>query len=525
MTFDTDELQQPIKVQCIDNGDGTEPQMWFDCEDVTDCTSASRATTSEHDSDEVQLQQLMIQCIDHEDGTESEMWFDCEDFADSTSASRATTSDHASDEVQLQQPMIQCIEHEDGTEPKMSLNCEDFADSTSASGATTSEYDSDDMQLQQPNKVQCIEHGDGTESKMLCDCADFADSTSASGATISEYDSDEVQQQLPMKVQCIGHGDGTEPKMSFDCEGFAESTSASGTTTSEYASDDLQQLQQLPMKIQCTEHGDGAERKKLFDCEYVGDSTSASGVATSEYDSDDVSDEKLKNVGSLFKNLCTVGLTAEIPPMQPPPGLFPIRHHGDAGATQPYCDFDTINAGRQCDSTYFHGGPSFMQDPEPYLSMYLHPNFIHSYCYGTGFETGGRRSRPENQQRNNTPWTLIWVSEHAFKQPSESTAKVFETLGCKVRRYRTSDNAIKAMEKKAEISNTILLVTKLQSRGMADFLAMRGLVEEVPLVVLGKPLAVQHSLPPMYPFAIAESCEDALDVVKAIAVQFGFAWP
>ena len=298
------------------------------------------------------------------------------------------------------------------------------------------------------------------------------------------------------------------------------------------------QLQQR-IKVQCIDHDDGTETQMLLDCEDVADSTSASGSTASEFDSDDASDEKLKSVGSVFMNLCKVDTTADMPQMQPPPGLFPVRqldsmHHmvdfetmdpsGDVEVAHPMVDFDAMHQQGDCDATqpYFHGDPSFMQDPEPYLSIHLHPDFMNSHCYGTGFKTGGRRSRPVNQHRD-TPWTLIWVSEHAFKQASESAAKVFETLGCKVKRFRTSDKATIALGKKAGISNTILLVTQEQARGMANFLTARGLVEDVPLVVLGNS-TTQHGLPPTYPLSIAESCEDALDIVKAIAVQYGFAW-
>jgi len=317
----------------------------------------------------------------------------------------------------------------------------------------------------------------------------------------------QLQQQQPMKVQRIDHDDDTEH--------FADSTSASGATTSEYDSDG-EKLQQ-PMKVHCFDHDDGTGPKMLFDREDVAESTSASGATTSECDSDDVSDEKLKNVGSVLMNFCTVDMNAEVPQMPPPPGLFPVRPQafhqssGDSDTTQPYCNFDTINAGHQFDRTYFHGDPSFMQDPLAYNSMYLHPGFSNSHCYGTGFKTGVRNGRPAKQQRKETPWTLIWVSEQASKRGAEATAKVFETLGCQVKQYRTSSEATIALRRTADISNTILLASKEQAPGMANFLMAWDLVQDVPLVVLDKPFSAQHS------------CEDAMDTVKAISVQYGFA--
>eukprot|EP00927_Polykrikos_kofoidii_P000656 TRINITY_DN10243_c3_g1_i1.p1 TRINITY_DN10243_c3_g1~~TRINITY_DN10243_c3_g1_i1.p1 ORF type:complete len:724 (-),score=108.04 TRINITY_DN10243_c3_g1_i1:316-2487(-) len=108
-------------------------------------------------------------------------------------------------------------------------------------------------------------------------------------------------------------------------------------------------------------------------------------------------------------------------------------------------------------------------------------------------------------------WTLIWISDSAFK-PAASTAKgQLEALGCQVKCYKTHRNATRALDKKYALVRTVVLVTAQEASPFLAYLVSRPELGKVPVIVEGTPRG--SNIQDVYTCSVVDDFETALKAV------------
>jgi len=128
-------------------------------------------------------------------------------------------------------------------------------------------------------------------------------------------------------------------------------------------------------------------------------------------------------------------------------------------------------------------------------------------------------SRPSASDK--AAWTLIWVSEQAFKPGFAPHKSQLEALGCQVKGYKTHKNAARALEKKRVLVRTVILVSSSEAPPLLTYLATRSHLAETRVVVEGSHSRV--SVPEGAKYTAAETWEEAVAAIREIADDPGFA--
>jgi len=108
------------------------------------------------------------------------------------------------------------------------------------------------------------------------------------------------------------------------------------------------------------------------------------------------------------------------------------------------------------------------------------------------------------------PWTLIWISEQAFKPAAAPLKKQLEALGGQVKGYKTNKNATRALDKKRALTRTIVLVSGAEASAFMQYLTGRK-------DLIGTRVVVEASSRSA-PVKSTTTCEIAEDFEKALAV-------
>jgi len=84
---------------------------------------------------------------------------------------------------------------------------------------------------------------------------------------------------------------------------------------------------------------------------------------------------------------------------------------------------------------------------------------------------------------SDSPWTIVWVSDQAFKPSAVGQKERLESLGCTVKGYKTHKNAARALDKKRTLARAIFLVSSAEAAPFIAYLGTRPELEAVPVVV------------------------------------------
>jgi len=127
---------------------------------------------------------------------------------------------------------------------------------------------------------------------------------------------------------------------------------------------------------------------------------------------------------------------------------------------------------------------------------------------------------PPPAEVSDAPWTLVWVSDQAFKPAAGGQKTKLEALGCQVKGYKTHRNAARALDKKRALVRTVVLVCGAEAAPLLAYLSSRPEIGQTPVVVEGssrlQPVRESPSC------KVVEDFECALHAVAAVAADPGF---
>jgi len=109
-------------------------------------------------------------------------------------------------------------------------------------------------------------------------------------------------------------------------------------------------------------------------------------------------------------------------------------------------------------------------------------------------------------------WTLVWISDQAFKPAAVSLKGQLEALGCQVKGYKTHRNAARALDKKRALVRTVVLVSGAEAPAFIAYLASRPEIASTQIVVEASSRTVPVREGPTC--QVAESFEDAVMLVR-----------
>jgi len=119
------------------------------------------------------------------------------------------------------------------------------------------------------------------------------------------------------------------------------------------------------------------------------------------------------------------------------------------------------------------------------------------------------------------PWTLVWISDQAFKPAAVQLKAQLESLGCQVKGYKTHKNAARALDKKRALARTVVLVTGAEAAPFLAYLSSRPEIGATKVVVE----ATSRSSPlreTLSSCQVVEGFDAAVNAVWAIAADPGF---
>jgi len=119
------------------------------------------------------------------------------------------------------------------------------------------------------------------------------------------------------------------------------------------------------------------------------------------------------------------------------------------------------------------------------------------------------------------PWTLVWISDQAFKPAAVQLKAQLESLGCQVKGYKTHKNAARALDKKRALARTVVLVTGAEAAPFLTYLDSRPEIGAAKVVVE----ATSRSLPlreTLSSCQVVEGFDAAVNAVWTIAADPGF---
>lgn len=128
-------------------------------------------------------------------------------------------------------------------------------------------------------------------------------------------------------------------------------------------------------------------------------------------------------------------------------------------------------------------------------------------------------STPEAASVEN-PWTLIWISDQAFKPAAQPMKAKLEALGGQVKSYKTNKNAARALDKKRVLARTVVLVSGAEAQAFLGYIESRPELSSARLVVEATPRNASIRESPLV--EVAEDFDGALQAVQRIAADPNF---
>ncbi|CAK0888415.1 unnamed protein product [Prorocentrum cordatum] len=117
-------------------------------------------------------------------------------------------------------------------------------------------------------------------------------------------------------------------------------------------------------------------------------------------------------------------------------------------------------------------------------------------------------------------WTLLWVSELAFKPSAVALKARLEALGCQVKGYKAHRNAARALDKKRTLTRTIALVSSGEAVPLLAYFTSRPELGVVPAVVESAPRGA--SVRSSEHVEVVEDFEAAVVAIQRVAANAGF---
>uniref|UniRef100_A0A7S2C179 Uncharacterized protein n=1 Tax=Alexandrium andersonii TaxID=327968 RepID=A0A7S2C179_9DINO len=124
-------------------------------------------------------------------------------------------------------------------------------------------------------------------------------------------------------------------------------------------------------------------------------------------------------------------------------------------------------------------------------------------------------------QASDSPWTLVWISDQAFKPAATGLKAQLESLGCQVKGYKTHKNAARALDKKRALVRTVVLVSGAEAASLIAYMNARPEIASTQVVVEASARAAPVREGPTC--QVVDSFEAALAAVWKIAADPGFA--
>ena len=118
-------------------------------------------------------------------------------------------------------------------------------------------------------------------------------------------------------------------------------------------------------------------------------------------------------------------------------------------------------------------------------------------------------------------WTLVWISDQAFKPTAVSLKTQLESLGCQVKGYKTHKNAARALDKKRGLVRTVVMVTAAEALPFLQYLQSRPELTSTPVVVEATSRGM-GSIPKSPNVQVCESFDAAAQAVWTVAHEPGF---
>lgn len=117
-------------------------------------------------------------------------------------------------------------------------------------------------------------------------------------------------------------------------------------------------------------------------------------------------------------------------------------------------------------------------------------------------------------------WTLVWISDQAFKPAASALKAQLEALGCQVKGYKTNKNATRALDKKRALARTVVLVSGTEAVPLIAYLGSRPELSETKVVVEASSRAVPVRESPTC--QVVETFEAAVAAVQTISQDPSF---
>jgi hypothetical protein len=118
-------------------------------------------------------------------------------------------------------------------------------------------------------------------------------------------------------------------------------------------------------------------------------------------------------------------------------------------------------------------------------------------------------------------WTLIWISDQAFKPAAVALKTQLETLGGQVKGYKTHKNAARALDKKRALTRTVVLVSGPEAAPFLAYIQGRPELANTRVVVEASSRSAPVRESPSV--EVVESFEASMDAVQRIVLEPGFS--
>ncbi|CAE7684171.1 Ank2 [Symbiodinium necroappetens] len=126
-----------------------------------------------------------------------------------------------------------------------------------------------------------------------------------------------------------------------------------------------------------------------------------------------------------------------------------------------------------------------------------------------------------NPKASENSWTLVWISDQAFKPTAVSLKAQLEGLGCQVKGYKTHKNAARALDKKRALVRTVVMVTGAEAPPFLQYIATRPELASTPVVVEATSRSIPVRESPTV--QVCDSFDAAANAVWKVAHEPGFA--
>lgn len=121
-----------------------------------------------------------------------------------------------------------------------------------------------------------------------------------------------------------------------------------------------------------------------------------------------------------------------------------------------------------------------------------------------------------------TPWTLVWISDQAFKPAATSLKAQLEALGGQVKGYKTHKNAARALDKKRALVRTVVLVSGAEAAPFLAYLQSRPELGQTKVVVEASARASPMHNVASQSCEVADGFDGAVAAIKKAVADAGF---